>query len=152
MAKVRIKNIKGFTTSFVKSFNKRMSKNISREPKAEIEEEIIITILSGRSPVKGKQFKQYSKKYADREKGGARKPVDMNQTGKMLDSLVVKQIRGKPGIFIKFRDNLAVIHNKLGAGKSKVIRRLLPNFSKDEVFKDNIQKMIIKMMKRATKK
>ena len=150
MAKVRVKGINKFTKTFIKSFNKKLSKNIAIIQKTELENEIIATILSGKSPVKGKRFKDYNEQYAKREKDGRKKPVDLNQTGKMLDSLEVKQVRGKPGLLIRFKDKLAVIHDELGAGKSKVIRRLLPR--KGESFKANIQRVIDKLLKNVVKR
>jgi len=151
MAKVKYKrgngrtytNISQYTKTFLKDFNANLRSNIARAPKEDIENEIIITILSGQSPVKGKRFKQYNKEYADRFKNGERSPVNMLRTGKMLESLQIKQIRGKNGLLIAFRNRLSVIHDKLGAGKSKVIRRLIPRTG--EEFKSSITKLIKKL-------
>jgi len=146
MAKVKMPPVK----RFVRSFSTKLSQNISRAEKSIIEAEITETILRGQSPVEGKKFKQYSKKYADRFKGGDRRPVTMNQTGKMLASLEVKQIRGKPGILIQFKSKIAEYHDRLGAGRSKVIRRLLPRTR--ERFKANIRKVILDFLKRNVRK
>jgi len=70
----------------------------------------------------------------------------------MLDSLVVKQTRGKPGFLIFFKDKLATIHDSLGAGVSKIVRRLLPDTKKGETFKASIIKVIIKVVQVAAKK
>jgi hypothetical protein len=58
-------------------------------------------------------------------KGKKLSPVNMTVTGAMLKSLTAK-ISGK-FIQLKFSDKLAYIHDTLGAGKSKVKRRLLPH-------------------------
>ena len=136
--------------TFIKSFERDLKQNIARADKSEIEAEIIETILRGKSPVEGKKFEQYSEKYADRFKGGDRKPVTMNQIGKMLDSLKISQLRGKVGISIEFLSKIAAFHDILGAGKSKVIRRLLPR--SNERFKSNIRKVIEKFFKRNIRK
>lgn len=114
-----------------------------------IRNEIISTIMSGQSPVKGKRFKNYSLPYAQRFKGGKLKPVDMFRTGEMLASLIITRIRR--GISIAFASETAVFHDKLGAGKSKVIRRLLPVVSKGETFKQNIMRKIVNAARRGFK-
>ena len=146
MAKVKMPNVK----RFVRSFSQRLDKNISKAEKSEIETEIIATILSGQSPVEGKKFKPYSRDYAKRFKNGERLPVDMNQTGKMLDSLKVSQIRGKTGISIEFDSQIAIYHDRTGAGRSRVIRRLLPRTR--EKFIGSIQKVINAFFKRNVRK
>lgn len=142
MAKVKVKNTQKFVSTFVKSFNNNLNKNISRIPKDALIDEINSTILSGQSPVKGKRFKEYNEQYAKREKSGRRKPVNLYQTGKMLESLEVTQPRNRVGLLIRFKDALSDIHDRQGAGKSKVIRRMLPRFNEGESFKENIQKKI----------
>ena len=139
MAKVKVTNIKNVQRSISKDVNRAAVNGVVKD-RVLIENEIIATILSGTSPVKGKSFKQYSKNYADRAKGGNRKPVNMMVTGDMLDSLQVK--RSGKSISIAFKSKIAVFHDKLGAGLSKVIRRLLPDSSKGETFKSNINDVI----------
>ena len=148
MAKVKVNHQE--VSRFVRSFSKKLSQNIAISAKDEIEAEIIATILQGNSPVEGKRFKNYSEKYSDRFKNGRRRPVNMFKTGKMLDSLEVKQIRGRPGILIRFRDKTADFHDRLGAGKSKVIRRLLPRTR--ERFRKNIREVILKFFKKNVRK
>lgn len=150
MSKVKIKNVKRAVQNFQRSFSERLSQNLAREPKNLIEKEIIATILSGRSPVRGKRWRDYSEKYADRFKQGSRRPVNMLRTGKMLDSLEVKQVRGRPGLLIRFNSPIAIFHDREGAGKSKVIRRLLPRSR--ERFKDNIQVLIDRLLRSVVRK
>ena len=87
-----------------------------------IKEEIIDHIESGRSPVKGERFKRYSDSYSKLK--GRRRPVDMLVTGTMLRSLQVKST--KSSFVIAFTNKIARIHNDVGAGLSRVVRRLLP--------------------------
>lgn len=114
-----------------------------------IENEIVFTIFNGQSPVLGERFKQYSKPYADIFKSGNLKPVNMFLTGEMLDSLTLT--KAGSGILILFKSKIAAFHDKLGAGKSRVIRRLLPRVSEGETFKSNILAVIRKIVKRAIK-
>jgi len=132
-------------------FLKNVSKNFSKELKMDIADKIIEVILSGRSPVKGKQFRQYAKSYEKIK--GRRKPVDLLVSGQMLNSIRVFQKRDKKGtLMVKFTDKLAVIHDKKGIKRKdgKVIRRLLPR--RGEVFKAEIQNYILKILKKAVKK
>ena len=98
-------------------FTKGAARSIGKEIKDHVK--------SGKSPVKGKLFKQYSTSYANRKKGGQRKPVTMSDTGDMLKDLKVTATRSS--FRILWDNKIADIHNRLGAGRSKVIRRLLPN-------------------------
>jgi hypothetical protein len=108
-----------------------------------LEEEVRDTLKSGKTTVKGGgAWKQYNAEYADKEKGGRRKPVDMTGTGKMLDSLEVRPT--KSSYVIRFKSIIADYHNRLGAGKSKVIRRLLPS-NRGERFIPSIEKIISKL-------
>jgi hypothetical protein len=107
------------------------------------------TITSGKSPVAGYKFVQYSSSYADRFKGGARKPVNMTLTGEMLKSMKVVKTRSSFAVVID--SEIADYHNRLGAGKKKVIRRLLPT-NRGERFKVFLQKIINKMANSAASK
>ena len=141
----RVKNARSVINNLSKDITKKAQKALVRNAQT-IENEIIITMLTGSSPVRGKRWKQYSKAYADRFKKGFRKPVNMKLSGEMLDSLEVKR-KGR-GISIAFNSPIAVFHDKLGAGKSRIIRRLLPVFSKGETFKSNILNLIIRIAKK----
>lgn len=102
-----------------------------KEAAATLETEILASIRRGVSPVKGfGRFQQYSESYktAIKKKRYPTKrrirPVNLTLTGKMLKSFFIKVKRNS--VLIGFDNKLADIHNKEGAGKSKVVRRLLP--------------------------
>jgi len=110
---------------------------------------IIEHIQTGKSPVAGKRFKQYSESYANK-KGVSRKPVDMTVTGKMLSSLVVSM--GNPrSMRVYFRSKIASYHDSLGAGRSKIIRRLIPS-KKGERFAKGLENLISSMINKAVDK
>jgi hypothetical protein len=96
-----------------------------------LRDETLKAIRRGVSPVKGfGRFEPYSETYktAIKKKRYPNKrrirPINMTLTGEMLKSIFVK-IK-KNSVIIGFDNKLADIHNRLGAGKSKVVRRLLP--------------------------
>ena len=97
------------------------------------------TIQSGKSPVRGKTFKQYNSDYADRFKGGRRRPVDMTITGEMLRSLILEPTKGSWRVV--FTSGIADFHNRQGAGVNRIIRRLLPT-NRGERFKAFLEKQI----------
>ena len=138
-------SIKVKTRLTLKEMPDNISKRFARDLKDDIRDDIVSEILQGNSPVKGKQFKKYSKSYAKIK--GWEKPVDMNKTGKMLKSLTVKQ--NKIGqLRIYFKDEKATFHNE---GKGNLPeRRLLPKGK--ETFKSGIMKMIMRTLRKAVKK
>ena len=75
-------------------------------------------------------------------------PRNLKLTGKMLNSLKTR-LTGK-GLTIWFSDEKAKYHNDLGAGKSKVIRRILPRDG--ESWARAIDKEIVKSLSKAIKK
>lgn len=130
---------------FLKEIPFEIKKRFARDLKDEIGADIIAHILQGKSPVAGHKFKQYSDSYA--RKKGQKNPVDMNVTGKMLDSLTVKQ--NKIGqLLIQFKSKIAGYHQE-GGGKLPQ-RKLLP--MKGDKFAKGIMSLIIKTLKRAAKK
>jgi len=113
-----------------------------------IRDEIKEKIQSGVSPVAGfNRFKKYSKGYAKFK--GKFQPVDMKVNGDMLDSMQVRTT--KSSFLIAFRSIIADYHNRLGAGRGKVIRRLLPT-KNGERFKKDIQNRILRMLEGASRK
>ena len=68
--------------------------------------------------------KKLTPKTLQAELGKKVSPVNLKLTGEMLKSMFVRPIQR--GLLIGFDNKLADIHNRLGAGKKKVIRRLLP--------------------------
>ncbi len=123
-----------------------IKKSFALSLKRDIADIIAEEILSGKSPVKGKRFKKYSSEYA-KVKGRSR-PVDMLDSGEMLDSLTVKQ-SSNGDVEIFFKDKKANFHNK-GLGNLPK-RRLLPTGT-NETFKTSILKKIVKLLDRAVKK
>jgi len=96
--------------------------------------EVRDSLLRGVSPVKGfGRFQKYSPLYLNQIKtlyfriGKRPSPVNLKLTGKLLESLFTRVKRN--GVVIGFDNFLADIHNREGAGKSKVVRRMLPTGS-----------------------
>ncbi len=120
-------------TRSLKTLLPRIERNFSRKVQREMGDAIVAEILAGKSPVRGKKFAPYSKPYAKRKRGSssATRPVDMLDTGKMLESITIKRLK-KGRISIFFDSVIAVYHDILGAGKSKVKRRLLPSQKGDQ--------------------
>jgi hypothetical protein len=110
-------------------------------------DEIRDHISEGKSPVAGKKFKHYSSGYAKIK--GRKRPVDMTVSGDMLKSLSSKKT--KTSFFVFFKSKIAEYHDSLGAGRSKIIRRLLPT-KRGERFTKVIQNRIIKALNDAVKK
>lgn len=140
---------------FKKDLIPNISNRFSRDLKDEIGDLIIDEIQSGLSPVgkggasnEGKgRYRQYSREYAAR-KGVPRQLVDMTDTGRMLSSLRVKQTkRGTVRVFFS-RLKPAIFHDRLGAGRSKILRRLLPS-RRGETFKQSILNRIVNILANA---
>lgn len=99
----------------------------------EIKPMIVEMIVKGQSPVQGQgRYKDYSSSYKKQITGKKYKslgkklrPVNLTLTGEMLRSIKSRPIIN--GIAVWFSDRKAKYHDKLGAGKSKVIRKMLPN-------------------------
>lgn len=109
----------------------KYKKVAAREVAKTLEVEIVTSISRGISPVKGEgRFNKYSDSYTKQIKAGTYgeskriRPVNLKLTGDLLRSLIVKAT--KKGISVIFDNKLADIHNRVGAGKSKAIRRMLP--------------------------
>jgi len=78
-------------------------------------------------------------------------PVNLRHSGELHKSLKVFQAGGFLSTFrlvVEFRNKLADIHNRLGAGKSKVIRRLLPTRG-GETFNRRISQNILSELQSA---
>jgi hypothetical protein len=138
----------------IENFNKQINKGTMKE----LTDEVTAQIKRGISPVDGAgKFRKYSDSYLEaikkgsgeaEQKRGKRSPVDMTLTGKMLDSLEVTQ-RGNSH-FMEFEDPKAYFHNNSGAGKSRTIRRLLPD--KDgEKFNTVLQRKFVAAIRRIVK-
>jgi phage gpG-like protein len=73
-------------------------------------------------------------------------PVNLKLTGKLLSSFFTK-LKNATTLVIGFDNELADIHNRQGAGKSKVVRRMLP--FKGERFNANIRRKVRDAAKKA---
>ena len=107
-----------------------------------LKKEVVGSIERGVSPVNrgGVRYKKYSDSYRNQIKSGRFSgkrvsPVNLKLTGELLASFFVKINR--KSITVGFDNRLADIHNRRGAGKSKVIRRMLPT-NKGETFSRSI--------------
>lgn len=130
-----------------------------------IKDEIVDSIKRGVSPVNkggldpkntgGKsRFKKYSDSYIKamgkgKLSGKKQSPRNLELTGKMLRS--IKSRRFKNYLKVWFTDSKAKYHNKLGAGKSQVIRRMLPDPQKSEDFNAGIRRKIVNALAGAIK-
>lgn len=124
------KNLDALLPEIKKDFARAIAKTIVREIKGSIE--------AGISPVAGEgRFVKYSASYANSIKKGRVghgknvRPVNLKVTGDMLKTLKARMAGDKCRVVISHK--LANIHNTLGAGKSKIIRRIMPD-GKGEIF------------------
>lgn len=149
--------------------------NYIRGAKTLLDRKIVSEMKKGKSPVKnGRWDAPYSQSYKDVLKGkvsfrkikgatipfkspdlniiglGKRiSPVNLKLSGQLHNSLstIIKGF----SLIIDFKDKLAKIHNKLGAGASKAIRRMLPT-EKGEDFNDEIDRGLTKALANAVRK
>lgn len=121
-----------------------ISKRFARSLKDEFEGAIQDEIMSGKSPVRGHKWPDYSDAYAKRK--GFKRP-NMFLTGKMLKSLrVVQDPSGR--VIVSFSDEKASWH-QTGAGNLPK-RKLLPR-GRDR-FNVKLTKLIQRILKEAVKK
>jgi hypothetical protein len=138
---------------------KQIQSEAARADYSPMIKEIKSLISKGVSPVAGiGRFVRYSKSYRDAIKAGHKSleekknqtsPVNMKLTGEMLNSLDTVQRSGK--VFIEFGDDKAAFHNNSGAGKSRVIRRLLPD-AEGERFNASLEAKFTQIIRRIVKK
>jgi len=146
MAKIRVSQkdfSKRFQRELSKEIDKRLKKAESKWKKPAIEllkDELKANYSIGESPVEGggnqtgakQKFAKYSDSYKKQIKSGRFSefskritPVNLKLSGKMLNSL--KDRSTAKGIVLWFTSPIAKYHNDLGAGKSKVIRKMVPD-------------------------
>jgi hypothetical protein len=122
-----------------------------------IKDEVLRSIESGRSPVDVKplRYDKYSPSYTDQIKkkqlgDKKQRPINLKLSGTMLRSiksrLTINYVR------VWFSDAKAKYHDKLGAGKSKVVRRMIPDPEKGENFNAGIRRRLKKAMQDAVAK
>ena len=93
---------------------------------------IVDSINKGISPVAGQgRFKSYSDSYREAIRDGRFRsfskrisPVNLRLSGELLNSIFSQTTRR--ALIIGFDNELADIHTNKGAGKSKTIRKMLP--------------------------
>lgn len=138
-------------TDFELNFLKNIQSAVKKTAFNGLPDAIRRSIEKGVSPVQGGgRFKRYSDSYRKaikndyesvKEKHGKQSPVDMTLTGDMLKSLDI--VDSKPGtVRLEFDDPKAYYHNNSGAGKSRVIRRLLPD-REGEKFSRSVQLTVL---------
>ena len=138
-------------------FFSKINKDFAKRVKKEIIPQIVDTIKKGRSPVRGQNFPSYSDGYTKQiqrgrysQYGKKTRPVNLTLSGKMLRAFKVRPLlRG--GVTIYNSNRLAKYHNDEGAGRGRVIRKMLPT-SGSEKFKTNIQKNINLQLEKAIAK
>lgn len=160
MANAKI-NLKNFKTQFPKALSDDIDEKFIRAKRSWENKAINVgkklideTIGKGISPVKGggnqtgkgQRFTDYSESYKKRIRrkvfpGKKLRPINLKLTGKMRRS-----IKGRPtkeGILIFYSDKKASYHTDLGAGKGKVIRRMLPGKGTKEVLSRTITQPLL---------
>jgi hypothetical protein len=143
----------------LKKFSDNLNKQLNRGTLRELADETRAQIRRGISPVDGVgKFQKYSESYLDAiknksgdaaKKNGKRSPVDMTLSGDMLKSLDIVEKSGST--FMEFEDTKAYFHNNSGAGKSRKIRRLLPDAT-GEKFNQVLQNKFYGIVRRIVKK
>lgn len=131
--------------------------DFKKEIKDSFGEELKDLIEKGVNPVKktGNKYQKYSEGYKEAIRKGKVpgktkiSPVDLKQTGALHNSLKIDISGDNPKVV--FDDPKAFFHNNLGAGKSKVKRRLLPDGSGEE-FTARLFQKILEALKKAIKK
>lgn len=106
---------------------------------------ILTRVADGTSPVTGRKFKELSKNYADKMKGGDRNP-NLELFGDMLNSLGYKPTKEGIAVGIMSEDQRpkADGHNNLSGKSSLPQRRFIP--ATDENFVPSIRSEIDKIL------
>lgn len=153
MTKIRVdmKKLEEKLGLFLRSATRVTADNLPKD--------IVDDIEQGISPVKNKgRFERYSDSYRKqidsssllKAVGKRVSPVNMKVSGQLLNSIYARVKKGR--VIVGFKDRLADIHNRLGAGKkAKTVRRLLPTEDK-EVFNRGIQIKLEERVKRVARR
>lgn len=115
-----------------------------------VEEQILLHVGDGRSPVKGERFKSLSSTYAEAEKGGNRTP-NLELEGDMLDSLSVKRIGGNVirATVSNSQQPKADGHNNFTGKSTLPKRRFIPDEKASQHFKQTIRNGIKSIIREA---
>lgn len=161
---VTVHNGKIYPTAKKSEMINDVKKEFSLIGPVKVKQAILQDVSKGISPVQGKgKFKKYSDSYKKAIKKGRYvgktvgtkgiSPVNLRLSGGLTRSL--KAFTAGRGSFFKlvidWQHFLAVIHNTLGASKSKIIRRMLPT-NANEKFNKHITDVLIKEIKKAVDK
>ena len=131
MAKIKL----DFLSKSIEKKLKMLQAKAIMQAASDLEREIKDNISKGISPVEGAgRFVGYSDSYLEQIKnktgslkgsGKLKRPVNLKVTGKMMNS--IKKRLTMRGFVLWFASPIAKYHNEEGAGKSKVIRKMLPD-------------------------
>ena len=160
------KTVNGKLVRSTSSLVPEVRKEFRRIGPKSIRQKLLQNVRAGLSPVDGKgRFKKYSKGYRDeirrarskrmREANPKKRPtkVTLNLSGTLHRSLKLFTSGGFTETFklvFDWDNFLADIHNNLGAGKSKIVRRILPT-KKGETFNESINDEILLKLNNAAK-
>ena len=150
------KKLKELTTDKLKQAIENANRQWTAIMATELKNTIVKTIQSGMSPVEGfGRYQGYSKSYSEairegryRQYGKKLRPINLTLSGTMLRS--IKSRQGKDNLTIYFSSPIAKYHDEMGAGKSKIIRRMLPS-QPNEKFSKTIWTNIIERYNRILK-
>ena len=135
----------------------RIQKEFSRRSCPTYKKAIIRSMKDGKSPVRRKRWVKYSQSYIRailtnpllKALGKRIRPVNLKVSGELWRSLECNQKGNR--VVIAFTDFLADIHNRQGASRKKVIRRMLPT-NDGELFNLKISGAIQKLLTSIVKK
>ena len=140
-------SLKQYIKKDIEKATKLARERWAKEASEEVKKEIIKSIEEGMSPVKGVgRYEPYSESYKEAINKGRysaynkkTNPVNLKLSGKLHKSIRTRIT--KTGFSIWFTDRKFTYHNDLGAGKSRVIRPILPTGA-GERFRSKIEKVI----------
>lgn len=156
-AKIKSPLLKATSILDLPEISRQFAKNAEKPMKGGIVAEILKgkTVVSQRKAdpknTGGKlRFQKYSESYKEKFGKGEytekrERPVNLWLTGKMLRSMKSRVSNGV--LTLWFSDEKAKYHNKEGAGKSKVIRRILPQEGED--FTPILKRRLINILEKA---
>lgn len=154
MVKVKVTGLDDLFKDLVPDIKREYQKELRRTTL----KSIIVdnNILKGKSPVLGQgRFAPYSNVYRNAIRKGRIKrktrvsPVDLKLSGQMLRSFFVRRTRRS--VQVGFQDAKADIHNRRGAGRKRVIRRLMPTEEQDQ-FNAAIQRDFKSLLRKAVRR
>lgn len=134
--KITLEDLPRYLSLVVDDRRDRALRSWKREGRELAKELIDKSIGKGISPVRrggdstgGRaRYKAYSESYEDKIRryisGKRVRPVNLKVSGKMRRSIKSRETR--EGFYVWYQDKKADYHNKEGAGKSRIVRQMLP--------------------------